>query len=121
MPVSIKAKKFLIYSLNVAFAVIEGFLLFRMLLKILAANPSPFVTWIYNVSGSLLGPFEGMFAPFVSQSGHIFEFTTFFTIGFYGVIYYFVYQLIMFFADVIVKNQKPAQPQQGQNQPTPSQ
>ena len=43
------------------FGVIEAVLGFRILLKLLAANPeAAFVRWIYQVSGWLLQPFEGI-------------------------------------------------------------
>ena len=118
MPVTIKIKKFIVYSLNIAISIIEGFLLFRVVLKLLNANTSPFVEWVYDVSGSILSPFEGMFQPLVTENGHILEFTTLFTIAFYGIMYYFAYQIVNIIADVIVKNTKPEQPAQNQ---TPTQ
>ncbi|MFP3853911.1 MAG: YggT family protein [Anaerolineales bacterium] len=45
------------------FGVIEALLGFRILLKLLAANPeAAFVRWIYQASGWLLQPFEGVAA-----------------------------------------------------------
>jgi hypothetical protein len=42
--------------------VIETLLLFRFMLKILGANPgSPFVTFIYSLSGIFVAPFRGIF------------------------------------------------------------
>ncbi len=110
MSYSIKIKKFITYALHIAITIIQGFLFFRLLLKMLAANTSPFVEWIYSVSGDILHPFEGMFAPYVSEGGHVLEFTTIFAIGFYAIIYYFVYQLVITLADVIQKN-SPKRPE----------
>jgi hypothetical protein len=48
--------------------VIETFLIFRFTLKILGANPgSPFVSFVYSVSGFFTAPFRGIFSATVSQ------------------------------------------------------
>ncbi len=48
--------------------VIETLLVFRFTLKILGANPgSPFVSFIYAVSGIFTAPFRGIFHTAVSE------------------------------------------------------
>ncbi len=48
--------------------VIETLLVFRFTLKILGANPiSPFVSFIYTVSGIFIAPFRGIFHTAVSE------------------------------------------------------
>lgn len=102
----IKFSKLLYYSLNVALTIIEGFLAFRLVLKLLNANNSIFVDWIYDVSDGILSPFEGTFGTFTASTGNQLEFTTIFVIVFYGLVYYFIYQLIGLLTDVVTKNKK---------------
>lgn len=48
--------------------VIETLLVFRFTLKILGANPvSPFVSFIYTVSGIFVAPFRGIFRTAVNE------------------------------------------------------
>lgn len=48
--------------------VIETLLLFRFMLKILGANPgSPFVAFIYSLSGMFVAPFRGIFRTAVAE------------------------------------------------------
>ncbi len=48
--------------------VIETLLVFRFTLKILGANPiSPFVSFIYSVSGIFVAPFVGIFHTAVAE------------------------------------------------------
>ena len=119
MPIHFKFKKFTMYALNIFFSVIEGFLMLRLLLKVLGANQSIFVNWVYDVSGSILRPFEGMFEPLTSSGGHILEFTTIFTIFFYGIIYFFIYQIILVLTDVVQKNTKKKQEESNDPYQTP--
>ncbi len=43
------------------FGVIDGLLLIRFVLKLLAANPhSPFASWIYSFTGFFLAPFRNL-------------------------------------------------------------
>lgn len=48
--------------ISVVIGVIEAILLVRIVLELLGASAaSPFVSWIYNLSGALLGPFSNAF------------------------------------------------------------
>lgn len=121
MPFTIKMHKFAYYSLNVVITLIEFFLGFRVLLKLLAAKPSPFVNWIYSTSQGLLNPFDGMFDDYVTASGRTLEFSALFAIAFYALMYYFLVQLLILASDVVKKNtQAPSQKaaQQETNQKT---
>jgi uncharacterized protein YggT (Ycf19 family) len=43
------------------FGVIDGLLLIRFVLKLLAANPhSPFASWVYSFTGFFLAPFRNL-------------------------------------------------------------
>lgn len=104
MPFTIKTHKFAYYSLNVAITLIEFFLGFRVLLKLLGANSSPFVNWIYSLSQGLLDPFHGMFDDYVTAGGKTLEFSVLFAIAFYALMYYFLVQLLILASDVVKKN-----------------
>jgi len=85
------------------------FLGFRILLKLLVANPSPFVNWIYSTSLTLLSPFHGMFDDFVTAGGRTLEFSVVFAVAFYALMYYFLVQLLVLVSEVVQKNnQSPA-------------
>jgi len=64
-------------------------LLMRLVLRMVGANPSsPFDTWIYDASGTLLLPFNDMF-PFLalnSSGSLVIETTTIFAILAYGFV-----------------------------------
>lgn len=50
-----------VQAVYLVFGVIDGLLLIRLFLKLLAANPtSPFSNWIYNVTGFFLAPFKNI-------------------------------------------------------------
>ena len=59
-----KIRKIVYYVLGV----IEAFFAFRLIFKLLGANPgSTFVSLIYTISGILLAPFSGIFRSAVSK------------------------------------------------------
>jgi len=77
------------------FGLISVLLVFRFILKLMAANPaSPFVTWIYDTTGPLLNPFELAFPTPKVTGGFILEFTTLFAIFTYTFIGYLVQELL---------------------------
>lgn len=79
--------------------VIEVLLVFRFTLKVLGANPgSPFVAFIYSLSGFFEAPFRGIFNSAVFQSGEpsvsVLEPSTLFAILVYLVLAIGIAQLI---------------------------
>jgi len=61
---NVKLRKVVYYILGI----IEAFFAFRLIFKILGANPeSMFVAFMYNVSGVLLAPFNGIFGVAVNE------------------------------------------------------
>lgn len=78
--------------------VIETLLLFRFMLKILGANPgSPFVSFIYAISGMFVAPFRGIFHTAVAQgveTSSVFEPATLFGFLVYLVLAMGIVQLI---------------------------
>jgi len=80
--------------INFTFTIVGSFLLLRLLLKLLSANPeAAFVRWLYETSAPLLAPFEGMF-PTVIEQGIVIEFSTLFAVAFYAIVAYLLVALI---------------------------
>ncbi len=77
--------------------VIETFLGFRFLFRLLGANPgSPFVRFVYTISGTLLAPFRSIF-PTTKVEGSFFEWSSLVAMAIYAVISYglvYLFQLI---------------------------
>lgn len=77
------------------FGLISVLLVFRFLLKLLAANPqASFVAWIYDTTGPLLNPFVLAFPTPKVTGGFVLEFTTLFAIFTYTFIGYLVQELL---------------------------
>ena len=83
------------------FGLISVLLVFRFLLRLMAANPAaPLVAWIYETTGPLLNPFELAFPTPKITGGFVLEFTTLFAIFTYTFVGYLVQELL----DVIAKS-----------------
>ena len=77
------------------FAIIEIILVFRFVLKLLAASPSAgFVSWIYATSRPLINPFLFAFPTPSVTGGFVLEFTTLFAIFAYAFIGYLVQEVL---------------------------
>lgn len=77
------------------FGLIDILLIFRFLLKLLAANPAaPFVNWIYETTGPLLNPFILAFPTPKAADGFILEFTTLFAIFTYTFVGYLLLEFL---------------------------
>lgn len=61
----------------------------RFILRVLGANLTPFVDWIYDTSQALLYPFRGIFEQVTvdTGTGSVLELSTVFAILIYGIIY----------------------------------
>ncbi len=80
------------------FGLIEFFLVFRFILKLLgASSTADFVAWIYSMTQSLLDPFRGIFPATVFEDRYILEFTTLFAIIVYAILYLAIVEVIYFF------------------------
>ena len=66
----IRLSNTLITLLNIILYLITFFIGMRVILRFFSANPqTPMVAWIYNISGSLIYPFRGIFPDLSSQVG----------------------------------------------------
>jgi len=78
--------------------IIEAFLAFRLIFKLLGANPgSAFVSFIYNVSGAFVAPFGGIFRSAVNkgiETKSVLDPTTIIAMIVYALIAYGIVKLI---------------------------
>lgn len=88
----------LVRLLNLFLVIVSFFLVLRFIFRLLSANPStPFVSWIYDVSGTLISPFRGIFVnPIVSSiNGQaIFDIVSVIALIFYALLVYFLISLV---------------------------
>lgn len=76
-------------------ALIEILLIFRFVLKMLAASPSSqFVAWIYANTAPLIQPFLFAFPTPSVKGGFVLEFTTLFAIFAYAFLGYILQELL---------------------------
>ena len=83
------------------FGVLEVLLAFRLIFKLLVANPgSTFVSLIYTISGAFLAPFSGIFRSAINkgiETKSVLEPTTIIAMIVYALIAYGVVMLIEIF------------------------
>jgi hypothetical protein len=98
------------------FAVIDGLILIRMVLKVLAANTAvPFTGFVYGVSAWLLAPFHGLL-PVIVNGRSVFEMSALIGLLVYSLLGYVLARLfaIMFRRDVTVaQNSRGFRPRSG--------
>lgn len=91
---NLKLKKIVYYILGV----FEVLFAFRLIFKLLGANPgSPFVSFIYTVSGVFIAPFNGIFRAAVNEgieTKSVLEPTTIIAMIVYALLAYGVARLI---------------------------
>jgi hypothetical protein len=87
-------------------AVIEVLLVFRFVLKLLAANEAAgFVSWIYEASQPLLAPFVFAFPTASVRGGFALEFTTLFAIFAYAFGGYIIEEILSLLDRPLKKNE----------------
>lgn len=99
------------YSRRVITRVIDIFiggisllLALRIVLRLLAASPSSnFVAWLYETTGRLILPFEGMFPTLIFGSGSALEFSSLFALIAYTFIGWLLIRFLHFLTDTILK------------------
>jgi uncharacterized membrane protein YhdT len=78
----------------IVFGLIEALIAFRVVLKLLAANPNAgFSALIYTVTWPFVAPFQGVF-PTPATNGSVFEFSSVLAIIVYALISWVIVQLI---------------------------
>ncbi|HEV2458064.1 MAG TPA: YggT family protein [Ktedonobacterales bacterium] len=83
--------------------IIETLLILRVILKLLAANPSAgFTSFLYGVTGPLVAPFQGLF-PSPATSRSVLELSTLVGIVVYALVAWAIGRLI----SILRRNQPP--------------
>jgi hypothetical protein len=82
-----------------ATGILEFMILLRMLLKLIAANPSsPFTQIVYGFTDLFLWPFSGLVASPTAGNGMVLEISSFFALLVYAVLAWGIVQVIQIFA-----------------------
>ncbi len=87
--------RIMLFLVNAVFVVIGFLLVMRLTLRFFGANPnSPFVTWIYESSDSLLAPFAGIFPVTRLGSSFVIDVPVLFALIVYGFLGYLILEAI---------------------------
>ena len=79
------------------FGLIELVIGVRIIFEMFGANPStPFVSWLYDVSRTLLYPFQGIFPSPVLRGGFILDMSAVVALLVYALIAYLISELVRF-------------------------
>ena len=82
-------------ALYTILTIIEGLLLIRFVLKLLAANPaSGFASFIYGITAPLVAPFYGLFPTPASGTGMVLELYTIVALIVYPLIFWVLVRLV---------------------------
>ncbi len=79
------------------FGLIEAIIGLRIFLELFGANPyTPFVTWLYEISRTLLYPFQGIFPSPVLKGGVVLDMSAIVALFIYAFLAYLLSELIRF-------------------------
>lgn len=88
-------RRVFIRIVDIVAAIVALFLGLRIILKLFAADAgNGFVSWIYEMSGTLLDPFRGIFPTREFENNHVLEFSAIFALLAYGLAYILVVALV---------------------------
>lgn len=83
------------WLVNFFVGVAEALLGLRVLLRLFAANPdASFVSWIYNMSDTLLTPFRGIFPVATIKPGYVLDTSALFAMAVYAIAGYLILSLL---------------------------
>src|SRR5689334_21473435 len=89
--------RLLLFLIDFIFGVVELLLGFRIILELFGANPrTPFVAWIYDLTKTLLYPFQGIFPSPVLNGGFVLDIGAIIAILIYALIAYLISELVRF-------------------------
>lgn len=75
--------------------IVDGLLVFRFILKLVAADPSSgFANFVYSITNPLVAPFGGIVALPPTQTGSVFDFAALFAIAVYTIVAVVIIQLL---------------------------
>jgi hypothetical protein len=88
-------RRVLINIIEVILAIITFFIGMRVILKFFGANSAtPFVNWIYNISGQLIYPFSGIFPDLSLGGGIMFDVVALISLLAYSLLAYLIIMVI---------------------------
>ena len=80
--------------ISLLFAILEMGILFRVVLKLIAANPaSPFAQFVYQMTGPFLAPFAGLTVT-PAVNGSVLEIPAIIAMAAYGVLYLLIIRVM---------------------------
>ncbi|HEX7042845.1 MAG TPA: YggT family protein [Patescibacteria group bacterium] len=83
--------------IDTVFGLIEGFLILTIVFELFGANPSaPFIAWLYDISRTLLYPFQNIFPSPVLRGGFVLDISAIVALLIYALFAYFISELIRF-------------------------
>lgn len=99
--------RFVSFLTDIIFTFIEFLIGVRLILKLFGANPTaPFVTWIYDTSQALVGPFAGAFPAPRLSGGFVIEFSALFAMLIYAFIAYLISEFVKFIEMRVDRSQR---------------
>ncbi len=92
---SLEIRSLFINIINFLLMVANLFLVGRILFELFQANPTtPFVSWVYGISGYFISPFRGLFGSLNLNSGSVLDIPALFAIIIYTIVGYVLVTLI---------------------------
>ncbi len=83
-------------------SIIEFLLALRIVLELLGANSaSPFVAWVYDTTGSLVGPFSNAFPSIALGNGALIDLSALFAMVGYAILGWLIMKLFWFVASAV--------------------
>ena len=89
--------RLILFLIDFVFGIIQLILALRIILELFSANPAtPFVAWLYDISRTLLYPFQNIFPSPILRGGFILDISAIVAILAYALLAYFITELIRF-------------------------
>lgn len=89
--------RLVLFLIDIIFGIIQAILMVRVLLELFAANSgAPFVSWVYDISRTILYPFQNIFPSPILKGGFVLDMSALVALLVYGLLAYFISELIHF-------------------------
>lgn len=89
--------RLLLLLIDIIFGLIEAVIGLKIVFELFGANPStPFVFWLYDISRTLLYPFQNIFPSPVLKGGFVLDMSAIVALLAYALVAYFISELIRF-------------------------
>lgn len=89
--------RLLLLLIDIIFGIIEAVVGLRIIFELFGANPTtPFVAWLYEISRTLLYPFQNIFPSPVLRGGFVLDMSAVVALLAYALLAYLISELIRF-------------------------